>query len=98
MKIGSSCSGDLVLVQVLHERDDAALVAELVLLLGAVVGDGDEDAGVEEGQLAQTLRERLEVHLRDREDRRVGLERDARAALRRLLAALDRRASERRAS
>ena len=72
----------LVLVQVLDERDDAALVAELVLLLGALVGDGDEDAGVEERQLAQTLRKRLEVHLRDGEDRRVGFERDARAALR----------------
>ena len=84
---------DLVLVQVLHERDDAALVAELVVLLGALVGDGDEDAGVEEGQLAKTLRERLEVHLGDGEDRRIGLERDACAALRRFLAADDRRAS-----
>src|SRR5207302_7400880 len=80
-----------VLVDVLHERDDAALVAELVVFLAPLVVDGDVHAGVEEGELAEALRERLVVHFRDGEDLRVGLERNARAALRGFLAALDRR-------
>src|SRR4051794_10655590 len=81
----------LVLVQILHERDDAAFVAELVMLLRAVVVNLDVHAGVEERQLAQALRERVVVHLGDGEDRRIRFEHDARAAFRRFLAALDRR-------
>ena len=45
----------LVLVQVLDERDDAALVEELVRLAVALVVDRDGDAAVEERQLAQAL-------------------------------------------
>ncbi len=70
----------LVLVQVPHERDDPALVVELVLLLGPLVEDPDANPGVQERQLAQPLRERLEIHVQDGKDRGVGLERDARPA------------------
>ena len=41
----------LVLVQVLDELADAAVVLELVALAGALVGDGDAQAGVEEREL-----------------------------------------------
>ena len=68
-------------VQIANERDDAAFVAELVFLFGAFILDDDEDAGVEKGELAKTLRERFEMHLGDGEDRRIGFERDARSAL-----------------
>ena len=70
----------LVLVQVLDERDDAAFVLELVALAVALVVDGDEDAAVEERELAQALRQRVEAVLGGLEDLRVGLERDLRAA------------------
>ena len=70
----------LVLVQVLDERDDAAFVLELVALPVALVVDGDEDAAVQERELAQPLRQRVEAVLGRLEDLRVGLERDLRAA------------------
>ena len=70
----------LVLVQVLDERDDAAFVLELVALAVALVVDRDEDAAVQERELAQALRERVEAVFRRLEDLRVGLERDLRAA------------------
>ena len=62
----------LVLVQVRDERDDAAFVVELVALAVALVVERDEDAAVQERQLAQPLREDVEAedrrleHLRDR--------------------------------
>ena len=47
-------------VQVLDERDQAALVAEVVALAAALVGDLDAQAGVQERELAQALREDVE--------------------------------------
>jgi hypothetical protein len=70
-----------VAVQVLDERDDPALVAELVLLSAALVADVDAQPGVQERQLAQALGEHVELVFGLREDRRVGQERDARAGL-----------------
>ncbi len=70
-----------VAVQVLDERDDAALVAELVLLPAALVADVDAQPRVQERELAEALREHVELVLGLREDLRVGQERDARAGL-----------------
>ena len=47
------------------------------LLAGALVDEQDEDAAVEERQLAQALRQRVGLELEHREDRRVGVEPDA---------------------
>jgi hypothetical protein len=52
-----------------------------VALAVALVVDRDGDAAVEEGQLAQPLRERVEAVLGRLEDLRVRLEGDLRAAL-----------------
>ena len=71
----------LVLVQVLDERDDAAVVVEAVVLAVALVVERDSDAGVEERELAQALRQRVEAEVRRLEDLRVGLEGDLGAAL-----------------
>ena len=70
----------LVLVQVLHERDDAAFVVELVALAVALVVERDDDAAVQERQLAQPLRQRVEAEIGGFEDLRVRLERDLGAA------------------
>ena len=52
----------LVLVQVLDERDDAAVVVEAMALAGfALVVERDRDAGVQERQLAQAAGERVEA-------------------------------------
>jgi hypothetical protein len=51
----------LRLVHVLDEAGDAALEAEVVHLARALVGDGDVQARVEERQLAQPRRQRVEV-------------------------------------
>jgi hypothetical protein len=58
-----------------------ALVQKLVLLLRALVLDGDFDAAIEKRQLAQTLRKNIEAEIRGFENLAVGLERDPRAAL-----------------
>src|SRR5438552_1144765 len=50
--------GGLVLVQVRHERDDAALVMELVRLAVALVVERNQHAAVQEGELPEPLRER----------------------------------------
>ena len=70
----------LVLVQVLDEGRDAAVVLELVLLAVALVVNRDEDAGVEERQFAQALRQRVEAVLDRFENLRVRPERHLRAA------------------
>ena len=83
----------LVLVEVLDERADAAVVPEQVLFLAlrvALVEDVDRDAGVQERELPQALREHVEVVARDGEDLGVGLERDLRAGLGRLADLADR--------
>ena len=71
----------LVLVQILDEGDDPAFVEELVRLAVALVVERDGDAAVQERELAQPLRERVEAEFRRLEDLRVGLERDLGAAL-----------------
>ena len=71
----------LVLVQVLHEGVDATLVEELVALAVALVVDGDRDAAVQEGEFAQTLRQRVEAVVDGLEDQLVRPERDLRSAL-----------------
>ena len=71
----------LVLVQVLDERDDAAVVVEAMALAGfALIVERDRDAGVQERELAQAAGERVEAELDELEDLRIGLERDLGAA------------------
>src|SRR5688572_6600546 len=71
----------LVLVQVLDERDDAAFVLELVVLPVTLIVNGDEDAAIQERQLTEPLRQRVEAVLRRLEDLRIRPERHLRAAL-----------------
>ena len=78
----------LAAVQVLDELRDAAVELELGVLRlarlgigGALVGQRDEQALVEEGQLAQALRQRVVVVFGDGEDCRVGNEVDLGSAL-----------------
>src|SRR5439155_7833495 len=71
----------LVLVQVLDELDDAALVQESVAPPVALVLDDDLQAPVQERQLAQPVAERVEREDRLLEDLGVRLEPDDRAGL-----------------
>src|SRR2546425_501541 len=71
----------LVLVQVLDELDDAALVQERVAPPVALVLDDDLQAPVQERQLAQPVAERVEREGRLLEDLGVRLEPDDRAGL-----------------
>src|SRR2546422_8172328 len=75
-----------VLVQVLDELDDAALEEERVAPDVVLVLDDDLQPAVQECQLAQPVRERIERELADLEYRRVRLESDDGAVLGRLLA------------
>src|SRR5690606_1500051 len=59
----------------------AAVVLEPVALAIALVVDGDEDAAVQKGKLAQPLGERVEAVLRRFEDLRIGPEGDLRTTL-----------------
>jgi hypothetical protein len=77
-------------VQVLDERDDAARVVELVLPAAALILDPDAQAAVQEGELAQALREDLEAEVGRREDQRIRLEGDLGAAVVRGAEALQR--------
>ena len=76
-----SLTAALFLFRYCDERDDAALVEELVALAVALVVDRDGDAAVQERELAQPLRQRVEAVLGRLEDLRVGLEGDLGAAL-----------------
>jgi hypothetical protein len=76
---GGRVEDGLVLVQVLHEGDDAPLVLEVVLLPRPLVEELDPDALVEERELAEPLRERVEVVVDRLEDRGVGLPVDGRS-------------------
>src|SRR5688572_801532 len=69
-----------VLVQVLDERHDAAVVLELVALAVALVVERDHDAAVQEREFPQSLRQRVEAVLGGLEDLGVGPERDLGAA------------------
>ena len=77
--MGFSCSTCLAPVEVLDELGDAAGVAELRALGfaglgvgGALVGERDLQAFVEEGHLAQALGEGVVIELGDGEDALVG--------------------------
>ena len=63
----------LVLVQVRDERDDAAFVVKLVALAVALVVERDDNAAVQEGELAQPLRQDVEAEDRRLEDLGSGL-------------------------
>ena len=79
-------------VHVGDEGRDAALVAEVLVLLGALVADRDLEAAVEVRELAQLLAQLLEAELGDvLEDGRVGVERHRGAAIRRRRDLLERR-------
>ena len=67
-------------VEVLDVLAEAVVVLVRFFFAGAVVGDGDADALVQEGQLLHALLERGEDELRVREDLRVGFERGFGAA------------------
>ena len=54
----------LVLVEVLHELDDAALVEERVAASVALVLDDDLQPAIEERELAQAVRQRVEREVR----------------------------------
>ena len=65
-------------VQVLDERNDPALVEELVLLVVALVLDEDAQAAVQERQLPEPLGQHVEAEVDGFEHRRIRLEGDAR--------------------
>ena len=65
----------LVLVEILDELQDAALVLEIIGFAGTFVGDEDADAAVEEAQLAHALGQDLEAVFARFEDLVVGPER-----------------------
>src|SRR5207244_13604372 len=72
----------LVLVQVLHELQDAALVEERLALAAARIGQLDREAAVEERELAHAAGERVVVEVRLLEDR--GIRQEARGGPRAL--------------
>ena len=79
---GLVVDGDLGLVEVGHELVDAAFVVEVVrLAVLALVVERDADTGVQEGEFAQAIGQRVEAELDGLEDLGVGLEGDLRAAL-----------------
>ncbi len=80
----------LVLVQMLDERDDAALVAEVLLLVRAFVLERDGQAAVQKGLFPQPLGDLIEAEFGRFKDLRVGLERDGRSLLARLAGRLQR--------
>ena len=57
-----------VLIEEINERDDTARVVEFVLLPGTFVCKQQVDAGVEEGQLADSKRQRVEAVFERAED------------------------------
>ena len=59
---------DLAPVQVLDEALDTAFVAILDILAVALIRQLDDDAAVEEGELAKSLRERVVLELENGED------------------------------
>ena len=71
--------GIAVAVDVRDELADAALVMELLLALRKLLAQGDVDALVQEGQLAQPVHHRVPVELQHAEDLGVGREGDLRA-------------------
>ncbi len=64
-------------IQMFDELDQPALVLKRFALAGALVGEDDFDAAVQEGEFLQAAVERVVVELAVAEDLRVGLERGA---------------------
>ena len=52
--------GIALLIQMLDEGDDASLITEVVLLVGAYLVDDDSNACIQKGKLAQALRKHVE--------------------------------------
>ena len=77
----SAWTGSLARLRCCDVLAEAVVVLVAFLFAGAVVGDRDADALVEEGELLHALLERGEDELRVREDLRIGLERGFGAAL-----------------
>src|ERR1041385_3840478 len=72
----SLMQGRLVLVQVLYERNNATCVMKLMLLLGTLIFDRDQDTFVQECELAKPLRQDIEIELSGLKDLRVWFECD----------------------
>ncbi len=68
-------------VQVLDEFADPAGETELGGFFGALVSQRNLQTFVQEGQLAQALRQRIKTVRRLIEDRRIGMKRDFRSGL-----------------
>ena len=68
-------------VQVLDERGDSSLVTEIVALASTLVDDLDPQAGVQEGEFSQSLRENVERELGRRKDLGIGVKGDARSGV-----------------
>src|SRR5208282_5082446 len=79
----------LAAVQVLHEFADAAGEAELGLLVRALVLEGDFEALVQEGQLAQALGQHVVTEVRGVEDFGIGMKGELRAGAARLAGFLE---------
>ena len=69
-------NGRLVLVEELDKRVDATLVLEATALSGPLVLERDRDAGIEEGQLAEAMGQRIETVVDGFEHLGVRTERD----------------------
>src|ERR1700737_4465256 len=69
----------LTAVEMLNEFANAAGKAELRGLFGALIGERDFQAFVEEGELAKALRQRVEAIGRFIEDGRIRMKRDFRS-------------------
>src|SRR5207244_12046138 len=69
------------LVQVLHERDDPALITKDFLLFAPLVGERDGEAFIEKCQLTQPLGEHIEAEIERLKDLSIRFEGDLRAAL-----------------
>ncbi len=69
------------LVQVLHERDNPALITKDFLLFAPLVGERDGEAFIEKCQLPQPLGQHIEAEIERLKDLPVRLEGDLRAAL-----------------
>ena len=79
----------LAAIEVLDELGDAAGEAELGFLVVALIIEGDFQAFIEEGQLTEALRKRVEAVIDGGKDRRVGMERDFRSGFFRFAGGLE---------
>jgi hypothetical protein len=84
----------LAAIQVLDEFGDAASESEFGFLVAALVVERDFQALVEEGQLAEALRKRVEAVDDLVEDRRIGVKRDFCTRLARLAGGFELRSGD----